>query len=79
MYIKKEDVLNELKYYKHLEAYDHINDMEGVEIIPCCECRYFLEKGGIPSYTGYGYTYCTRTGRKIATEWDGWCFRAVRR
>jgi hypothetical protein len=73
-YIKREDALHELRYWKHLEAYDHIRDMDGIELIECCDCRYFSEPD-----PPYGRMYCTRLREKELTEWDGWCFRAVRR
>ena len=38
--IDKAEVLELLKYWKHLEAYDKIAAMEGINVVWCKECKW---------------------------------------
>lgn len=77
-YISKEKVLELWRYWKHIEAYDQTEDLEGVDIVFCEDCRECVEKGtGVDCPSGYGYLYCTR--KKSVVDEDDYCSWGVRR
>ncbi len=68
--ISKDKVLDLLKYWKHLEAYDDIEDMEGVDVIECKDCIYARDRGSVPK----SLWYCTEW--RTVVDPLSYCFRA---